>query len=138
MTVGTRWGGNRVPEFAVAVASVLVGGDEKKGSDLCDGRVVTVMWLALGRDADPIADLRNVRLDDRLSGPAIALTPTNPVSMSAGQTDVVRELLSRPRAEVTSAVKSHWAQLTAPGVTTAEVARVLGTEVPKGADECGK
>lgn len=138
VTVGTRWGGNRVPEFAVAVASVLVGGDEKKGSDLCDGRVVTVMWLALGRDADPIADLRNVRLDDSLSGPAIALTPTNPVSMSAGQTDVVRELLSRPRAEVTSAVKSHWARLTAPGVTTAEVARVLGTEVPKGADECGK
>ncbi|MGW3120589.1 ABC transporter permease [Streptomyces sp. NPDC001107] len=138
VTVDTRWGGNRVPEFAVGVASVLVGGDEKKGSELCDGRVVTVMWLALGRDADPVADLRNVRLDDSLSGPAIALTPTNPVSMSAGQTDVVRELLSRPRAEVTSAVKSHWAQLTAPGVTTAEVARVLGTEVPKGADECGK
>ncbi|MFF4802707.1 ABC transporter permease [Streptomyces sp. NPDC001351] len=138
VTVGTRWGGNRVPEFAVAVASVLVGGDEKKGSQLCDGRVVTVMWLALGRDADPVADLKNVRLDDSLSGPAIALTPTSPLSMSAGQTDVVRELLSRPRAEVTSAVKSHWAQLTAPGVKTAEVARVLGTEVPKGADECGK
>ncbi|MGW2568790.1 ABC transporter permease [Streptomyces sp. NPDC001537] len=138
VTVGTRWGGNRVPEFAVGVASVLVGGDEKKGSELCDGRVVTVMWLALGRDADPVADLRNVRLDDSLSGPAIALTPTNPVSMSAAQTDVVRELLSRPRAEVASAVKSHWAQLTAPGVTTAEVARVLGTKVPKGADECEK
>ncbi|MEV6942058.1 ABC transporter permease [Streptomyces sp. NPDC051172] len=138
VTVGTRWGGNRVPEFAVAVASVLVGGDEKKGSELCDGRVVTAMWLALGRDADPVADLKNVRLDDSLSGPAIALTPTNPLSMSAGQTDVVRELLSRPRAEVTSAVKAHWAQLTAPGVKTAEVARVLGTKVPKGVDECGK
>lgn len=138
VTVGTRWGGNRVPEFAVGVASVLVGGDEKKASDLCDGRVVTVMWLALGRDADPVADLGHVRIDDSLSGPAIALTPTDPLPMSAGQTDVVRELLSRPRAEVTSAVKSHWAQLTAPGVTTAEVARVLGAKVPKGADECGK
>lgn len=138
VTVGTRWGGNRVPEFAVAVASVLVGGDEKKGSELCDGRLVTVMWLALGSDADPLADLKNVRVDDSLSGPATVLTPTNPMSMSAGQTDVVRELLSRPRAEVTSAVNSHWAQLTAPGVTTAEVARLLGTKVPKGADECEK
>jgi hypothetical protein len=138
VTVGTRWGGNRVPEFAVAVATVLVGGNEKKGSELCDGRVVTVMWLALGRDPDPIADLRNVRVGDSLTGGATVLAPTDPLSMSAGQTDVVRELLSRPRTEVTSAVKSHWAQLTAPGVTTAEVARVLGTKVPKGADECEK
>ncbi|GAA3843170.1 ABC transporter [Streptomyces coacervatus] len=139
VTVGTRWGGNRVPEFAVGVASVLVGGDEKKGGELCDGRVVTVMWLALGGDPDPVADLKNVRLDDSLSGSAVVLAPTSSLSMSAGQTDVVRELLvSKPRAEVTAAVKSHWAQLTAPGVTTAEVARVLGTEVPKGADECGK
>jgi len=97
-----------------------------------------VLWLALGRDPDPLADLRNVRVDDSLSGPATVLTPTNPMSMSAAQTDVVRELLSRPRSEVTSAVKSHWAQLTAPGVKTAEVARVLGTRVPKGADECEK
>lgn len=136
VTVGTRWGGNRVPEFAAAVASVLVAGSEEKGGELCDGRMVTVMWLALGNAADPMTDLRNVRLDDSVTGSAIVLSPSNPLSMSAGQTDVVRELLSRPRAEVTAAVKGHWAELTAPGVKTAEVARVLGTEVPKGADEC--
>ncbi|WP_374200246.1 ABC transporter permease [Streptomyces sp. AC555_RSS877] len=138
VTVGTRWGGNRVPEFAAAVASVLVAGDETKGGELCDGRMVTVMWLALGGAADPTADLRDVRLDDSLSGSAIVLTPTHPLSMSAGQTSVVVELLKRPRDEVTATVKKHWAELTAPGVTTAEAARVLGAEVPKEDDECGE
>ncbi len=136
VTVGTRWGGNRVPEFSVAVASVLVAGTESKGSELCDGRMVTVMWLALGGASDPMTSLRNVRLDDSTAGSSIVLAPTDSLSMSAGQTDVVRELLSRPRAEVTAAVKKNWAELTASGVTTAEVARVLGVEVPKGADEC--
>jgi hypothetical protein len=137
VTVGTRWGGNRVPEFAAAVASVLVAGDETKAGELCDGRMVTVMWLALGGAADPTTDLRNVRLDDSLSGSAIVLTPTHPLSMSAGQTSVVVELLKRPRAEVTAAVKEHWSELTAPGVTTAQAAQVLGAEVPKGGgDEC--
>ncbi|PAZ13204.1 ABC transporter permease [Streptomyces sp. SA15] len=138
VTVGTRWGGNRVPEFAVAVASVLVAGDEAKGAELCDGRMVTVMWLALGGAPDPMSEFRDVRLDDSVTGSAIVLAPTNPLSMSEGQTDVVRELLTRPRAEVTAAVKEHWGEVTKPGVTTAEVARVLGTEVPKGGDECGE
>ncbi|MEU6353509.1 ABC transporter permease [Streptomyces sp. NPDC047072] len=137
-SVGTHWGGNRVPEFAVGVAAVLVAGDESKGGELCDGRVVTLMWLALGSDAHPMATLRNVRLDDSVSGSAIALAPTDPVSMSAAQTDVVRALLGRPRAQVTASVKRHWSRLTAPGVTTAEVARVLGTEVPKGAKDCAE
>jgi hypothetical protein len=136
VTVGSRWGGNRVPEFAVAVAYVLVAGDESKGSELCDGRVVTAMWLALGRDPDPMADLANVRLDDSVTGSAYVLAPTSGLSMSAGQTDVVRELLQRPRAEVTASVKRHWTELTASGVSTAQVARVLGTEVPKGAKDC--
>ncbi|WP_374208593.1 ABC transporter permease [Streptomyces lincolnensis] len=137
VTVGTRWGGNRIPEFASAVASALVAGDEAKGGELCDGRVVTVMWLAVGGASDPLSDFRHVRLDDSTSGSAIVLSPTSPLSMSAGQTDVVREVLSsRPRAEVTSAVKSHWDELTAPGVKTADVARVLGVEAPKEADDC--
>ncbi|WP_411151948.1 ABC transporter permease [Streptomyces sp. A30] len=136
VTVGTRWGGNRVPEFAAAVASVLVAGSEAKGGELCDGRMVTVMWLAVGGAADPIGDLKNVRLDDSLSGSAIVLAPTNSLSMSAGQTSVTVELLKRPRAEVTAAVKEHWGELTAPGVSTAQVARLLGVEAPKGGDDC--
>ncbi|MDH6518112.1 hypothetical protein M2163_004905 [Streptomyces sp. SAI-135] len=138
VTVGSRWGGNRVPEFAVAVAYVLVAGDESKGGELCDGRVVTAMWLALGRDSDPMADLANVRLDDSVTGSAYVLAPTSGLSMTAGQTDVVRELLGRPRAEVTASVQRHWSELTAPGVSTAQVARMLGTEVPKGADDCAQ
>ncbi|MFG2803385.1 ABC transporter permease [Streptomyces pseudovenezuelae] len=138
VTVGTRWGGNRVPEFAVAVGYVLVAGDESKGSELCDGRVVTTMWLALGGAAHPMADLANVRLDDSVTGSASVLAPTSGLSMTAGQTDVVRELLHRPRAEVTASVKQHWAELTASGVSTARVARVLGTEVPKGAKDCAE
>jgi hypothetical protein len=136
VTVGTRWGGSRVPEFAVAVADVLVAGDEAKGGELCDGRVVTTMWLALGGDSHPMTSLAKVRLDDGVTGAAYVLAPTSGLSMTAGQTDVVRELLQQPRGEVTASVKRHWSELTAPGVSTAQVARVLGTEVPKGAKDC--
>lgn len=136
VTVGTRWGGNRVPEFAVAVGSVLVAGDESKGGELCDGRVVTTMWLAVGGADRPLEDLRNVRLDDSVTGSAYVLAPTSGLSMSAAQTDVLRHLLDRPRPEVTASVRRHWAELTTPGVTTARVAKVLGVEVPKGAKDC--
>jgi hypothetical protein len=136
VTVGTRWGGNRIPEFAVAVGYVLVAGDEAKGGELCDGRVVTAMWLALGGAAHPLTDLADVRIDDSTSGSAVVLAPTDGLSMSAGQTYVVRELLDRPRAEVTAAVKQHWTELTAPGVSTAQVAHVLGAKAPKGAKDC--
>ncbi|MGX1369060.1 hypothetical protein RKD19_004419 [Streptomyces canus] len=138
VTVGTRWGGNRVPEFAVAVAYVLVTGDESKGGELCDGRVVTTMWLALGGASHPMTDLANVRLDDSVTGGASVLAPTSGFYMTAGQTDVVRELLRRPRGEATASVQRHWAELTRPGVSTARVARVLGTEVPKGERDCAQ
>jgi hypothetical protein len=138
VTVGSQWGGNRVPEFAVAVAYVLVAGDESKGSELCDGRVVTTMWLALGGDSHPMTALANVRIDDSVTGEASVLAPTSGLSMTAGQTDVVRELLRRPHGEVTASVKRHWSELTAPGVSTAQVARVLGAEVPKGAQDCAE
>ncbi|CAM5724067.1 hypothetical protein SALBM217S_06413 [Streptomyces griseoloalbus] len=42
VTVGTTWGGNRVPEFTIAVAGVLVTGSEASMGELCDGRMVTV------------------------------------------------------------------------------------------------
>ncbi|MFJ8784684.1 ABC transporter permease [Streptomyces sp. NPDC102476] len=138
VTVGTRWGGNRVPEFAVGVAYVLVAGDESKGGELCDGRVVTTMWLALGGASHPMTDLANVRLDDSVTGSAYVLGLTSGLSMTAGQTAVLRELLDRPRGEVTASVKQHWTELTASGVSTAQVARVLGTEVPKGAKDCAE
>ncbi|MEU6808928.1 ABC transporter permease [Streptomyces sp. NPDC046831] len=141
VTVLTRWGGNRVPEFSVGLASVLVAGDERAGGRLCDGRTVTAMWLVLGADPQPLSTLRRVRLDDSLSGSAYVLTPTSGLGMSAGQTRVVRELLRRPRQDVTAAVKAHWAELTAPGVPTARVARLLGVpDAVRGAggeDRCG-
>ncbi|WP_328748472.1 ABC transporter permease [Streptomyces sp. NBC_00285] len=136
VTVSTRWGGNRISEFAVAVGYVLVAGDESKGGELCDGRVVTTMWLALGGAAHPLTDLADVRIDDSTTGSAIVRAPTDGLSMSAGQTDVVRELLTRPRADVTASVKQHWTELTAPGVSTAQVARALGVKAPKGAKDC--
>ncbi|MEU5040142.1 ABC transporter permease [Streptomyces griseorubiginosus] len=136
VTVGTRWGGNRVPEFAVGVASVLVTGAESKGGELCDGRVVTVMWLVLGGSAHPLTDLADVRIDDSVTGAATVLAPTDGLSMSAAQTDVVRELLDRPRDEVTATVQRNWTGLTAPGVTTARVARLLGVKAPEGAKDC--
>ncbi|MEV0173002.1 ABC transporter permease [Streptomyces sp. NPDC050803] len=136
VTVGTRWGGNRVPEFSAAVAAVLVAGSEQAGSELCDGRMVTVMWLALGWQSEPLDALRAVRLDDSLSGSAIVLSPTDPLSMSAAQTDVVRELLTRPRSEVTARVQEQWTELTAPGVTTARAAQLLGVKGIEEKDGC--
>jgi hypothetical protein len=136
VTVGTGWGGNRVPEFSAAVSSVLIAGDEKATSAMCDGRMVTVMWLALSWMPDPMQSLRNVRLDDSVTGAAIVLSPTNPMEMTAGQTDVVRELLGKPQEAVAAKVKAHWQELTAPKVTTARVAELLGGTVPKEADKC--
>lgn len=125
VSAGTRWGGPRVPEFAVAVASVLVAGNEKAGSSMCDGRMVTTMWLALGAGPTPMTALREVRLSDSISGSDTVLTPTELLSMTAEQTRIVRELLNRPRYSVIARVKAHWRELTMPGVSTARVAQIL-------------
>ncbi|MGP4046304.1 ABC transporter permease [Streptomyces sp. 2A115] len=131
VSVGTRWGGNRIPEFAVGVASVLVAGNEESGVEVCDARTVVVMWLALGTEPDPMTSLRNVRLDDSVSGSAVVLAPTNPFSMSAQQTDVVREMLERPRYSITAKVKAHWTELTSPKTSTARAAQLLDVPVPQ-------
>lgn len=136
VTVGTAWGGNRVPEFSSAVAAVLVAGTEAAGSEICDGRMVTVMWLSLSWQDDPMAALRRVRLDDSVTGSAIVLSPTDPLTMTEGQTDVVRHLLEKPPTGVGARVKEHWAELTASGVTTARAAELLGVAAPDKADSC--
>jgi hypothetical protein len=137
VTVGTRWGGNRVPEFAVGVATVLVTGTEQAAVEgLCDARTVTIMWLALGGDPTPSATFQHVRVDDSTEGSGVALAPTNPLSMTAGQTTVVRELLARPRAEITARVKEHWTELTSAATTTDQAAKLLGVPAPKEAEQC--
>ncbi|WP_328682031.1 ABC transporter permease [Streptomyces sp. NBC_00343] len=136
VTVRTMWGGPRTPEFSAAVASVLVLGNENAGGDVCDGRMVTIMWLALGWTSDPVSELRAVRLSDTVTGSSAVLSPTNGMSMTAGQTSVVRELLAAGPSTVTPKVKAHWAELTAPKVTTAKVAQLLGVKAPGGADKC--
>ncbi|GAA3822730.1 ABC transporter permease [Streptomyces chiangmaiensis] len=133
VTVGTRWGGSRVPEFAVGVASVLVAGDEEAVSGMCDARVVTVMWLALAAQDDPMAALRTVRLDGGANGSAVVMTPTEPLSMSAEQARIVRELLRRPLHSVTARVKAHWTELTSPTTSQARVAELLGVPPARGA-----
>ncbi len=142
VTVGTSWGGTRVREFAAGVASVLVAGNESAGGgDLCDARTVTITWLALAAEKDPIPAFRNLRVDDSATGPAVIQTPTNPFSLTAAQTDVVRQALQRPRFSVAVAVKAHWAELTSPKTSLARVADLLGVEAPKGAgsgDACGE
>lgn len=139
VTALTAWGGNRVPEFAVGVASVLVAGDEKAASTLCDARLVTVMWLALGADPEPMTAFRNVRLSDSVSGSDTVLTPTEPLFMSAEHTRIVRELLQKPRYDVIGNVKAHWTELTSPKTSLARVAELL--DVPAagkgaGGDSC--
>jgi hypothetical protein len=136
VTVGTAWGGNRVPEFSSAVAAVLVAGTEEAAGEICDGRMVTLMWLSLSWQDDPMDALRRVRLDDSVKGSAIVLSPTNPLSMTEGQTDVVRRLLEDPPARVGERVKAHWDELTSPGVTTARAAELLGVAGPGKADSC--
>ncbi|MGW3975165.1 ABC transporter permease [Streptomyces mirabilis] len=130
VTVGTRWGGNRIPEFAVGVASVLVTGDEASSVDVCDARAVLIMWLALGSESHPLTMLRHVRIDDSITGGGLALAPTNPISMNAAQTEVIKELLQKPRYSVIPKVKAHWSELTSPKTTTAQVAQLLGVPAP--------
>ncbi|MFD4502005.1 ABC transporter permease [Streptomyces sp. NPDC058457] len=137
VTVGTQWGGNRVPEFAVGVARVLVAGSENASADMCDARVVTTMWLALATDPTPTDTFRHLRIDDSLSGSAAVLTSDGgSMSVSAQQTEVVRELLREPHDTVAARVKAHWQELVSPHTTTAEAARLLGVKVPKGPDDC--
>ncbi|MFC5956623.1 ABC transporter permease [Streptomyces pratens] len=136
VSVGTTWGGNRVPEFAVAVAGVLVTGKEAEVGAMCDGRLVTVMWLALAGGSAPMSDLRDIRLDDSTSGSAIVVSETEPLSMTAAHTELVRELLDRPREEIGAKVTANWAELTTPKVTTDRTAHLLGLDAPEEADEC--
>jgi hypothetical protein len=138
VTVGTRWGGNRVPEFAVGAAVVLVGGSEDMTTqETCDdARPVTVMWLVLSTDPTPVETFRNVRLDDSVSGSGQVLAPTNGLSLTGPQTTVIRELLERPRAEMTARVKAHWAELTSASTTTAQAAKLLGVKAPEEAEKC--
>ncbi|MFL1901547.1 ABC transporter permease [Streptomyces tauricus] len=134
VTVRTDWGGNRIPEFAVAVASVLVAGDEKAGTEVCDARMVTVMWLALGGASDPMSALSDVRLDDSVSGPALVLSPTEPFNMSAEQTRIVAELLKKPRYDVAGKVKAKWTELTSPDTSMARVAELLNVSAAAASD----
>ncbi|MEV6763372.1 ABC transporter permease [Streptomyces sp. NPDC051105] len=139
VTVGTQWGGNRAPEFAVGVARVLVAGSEQASFEMCDARAVTTMWLALATDPTPTDTFRHLRIDDSLTGPAAVLTPDGgSMSVSAQETQVVRELLREPHDTIAARVKAHWTELTSPRTTAAEAARLLGVTVPTGADDCGE
>jgi uncharacterized membrane protein len=134
ITVGTRWGGNRVPEFAVGAASVLVAGDERVAGAVCDARVVPIVWLALAAQPDPMTAFAHIRLDDGTEGAGVVLTPTDPLGMSAEQTRMVRELLHKPHPVVTAALRTHWAELTSPKTPLARAAHLLDVKPPKKED----
>jgi hypothetical protein len=136
VTVGTQWGGNRVPEFSAAVAGVLIAGDEKAATSICDGRIVPLMWLAVGWESDPLDALRRVRLNDTVTGSDSVLQPTDGLYMTAAQTEVLRALLDLPRAEAGARVKDRWDELTAPKITAARAAELLGLPAPEGEDKC--
>ncbi|MEU0894594.1 ABC transporter permease [Streptomyces massasporeus] len=136
VTVGTQWGGNRVPEFSAAVAGVLIAGDEKAATSICDARVIPLMWLAVGWESDPLDALRRVRLDNSITGSALVLQPTNGLYMTEAQTEVLRALLDLPRGEAGARVKDRWSELTAPKVTAARAAELLDLPAPDGEDRC--
>lgn len=136
VTVGTQWGGNRVPEFSAAVAGVLIAGDEQAATSICDGRTIPLMWLAVGWESDPLDALRHVRLDDSITGSAMVLQPTNGLSMTAAQTEVLRALLDLPRGEAGARVKDRWSELTAPKITAARAAELLRLPAPEEEDKC--
>ncbi|MFJ9347052.1 ABC transporter permease [Streptomyces sp. NPDC101237] len=138
VTVGTQWGGNRVPEFAVGVARVLVAGNEMATIEMCDARAVTTMWLALATDPTPEDTFRRLRIDDSLTGPAAVLTPDGgSMSVSSQATDVVRDLFRAPHDTVAARVRAHWAELTSARTPVSRAARLLGVPVPRGKDDCG-
>ncbi|MFD5233085.1 ABC transporter permease [Streptomyces qaidamensis] len=136
VTVGTQWGGNRVPEFSAAVAGVLIAGDEAAATSICDGRIVPLMWLAVGWESDPLDALRRVRLNDTVTGSDSVLQPTNGLYMTVAQTEVLRALLDLPHDEAAARVKDRWAGLTAPRITAARAAALLDLPAPEGKDKC--
>ncbi len=124
-TVGTRWGGNRIPEFAVGVAA----GFWRQGRGVQRRRVRRprgdhhAAAVGLQSAAHHAAPCPHRRLHHRRRA---ALAPTNPISMNAAQTEVIKELLQKPRYSVIPKVKAHWSELTSPKTTTAQVAQLLG------------
>ncbi|OIJ64801.1 hypothetical protein [Streptomyces mangrovisoli] len=136
VTVGTRWGGDRVPEFAAGVAGVLVAGREDAAGELCGARAVTAVWLAVGTDPHPWAAYRALRPAEDDVEAASVDTPTEPLTLSAAQSEVLAQLLRRPAATVAARVRAHWNELTAPRTTTAEVAHLLAVPPLRGTDNC--
>jgi hypothetical protein len=56
--------------------------------------------------------------------------------MTEAQTEVLRALLDLPRAEAGARVKDRWDELTAPKITAARAAGLLGLPAPEGEDKC--
>ncbi|MFJ5995600.1 hypothetical protein [Streptomyces sp. NPDC092370] len=56
--------------------------------------------------------------------------------MTEAQTEVLRALLDLPRREAGARVKDRWDELTAPKITAARAAELLGLPAPEGEDKC--
>ncbi|MET8982012.1 hypothetical protein ABZX85_41105 [Streptomyces sp. NPDC004539] len=137
VTVGTGWGtddigGAEILSFAVRFADRVVpgGSDHQTGSMLCGARAMTVLWLAAQATPETADALRSL---DRRSIGGITLTTlgsAQALGVSDPEIRVVRELLTRPAAEIADRLTASWPILTDERTRTSRAARVLGAAPP--------
>ncbi|WP_052852788.1 hypothetical protein [Streptomyces avicenniae] len=130
VTASTAWGGDLDLGFAAGVAREVVVHDVTTAGVYCDARAVLITWLAVNGVPDGPARFERTLERQHAGGGAILLSSGAPVALRERETAVVRALFDRPAAEVGQRVRTHWAELTAPGTSTDRAARLLGVGAP--------
>lgn len=152
--VSTRWAGTdsdsygqtQVLAFSLGVAHRLAT-DERApvppsgggAIELCGGRGVVIAWLATGtndagRHAVEVVLSRGDLID------ATILDSSTSYLVGFGETELIRSLLDRDAAEVTTTMHRHWGELLDPATDAEEAAALLGVrglaELPEGTGLC--
>ncbi|MGW2618613.1 ABC transporter permease [Streptomyces sp. NPDC001500] len=140
--VGTAWSaggaGQDVESDAVAEFSVLFAYRAVTGSvpnaprvnSVCGSRAVLTLWLAGQATAGSGAALRD--MESRSTGglTVLVLMSATGVDFDAAEVRLARDLLARPADRIAAGVRAAWAELSAPGTTTARAAQLLGVRAP--------
>ncbi|MFI7277300.1 ABC transporter permease [Streptomyces sp. NPDC049879] len=133
VTVGTAWGGVRDLEFAAGVAREVVVRNGTTAGVYCDARAVVIAWLAVSAVPDGPARFESSQ-ERQFGGGAVLQAPGAAVPLRDRETAVVRALFDLPADGVGERVRAHWAELTAPGASTDDAARLLGVPAPAETD----
>ncbi|GGS08363.1 ABC transporter [Streptomyces humidus] len=140
--VGTAWSAgsagqdtesDAVAEFSVLFAYRAVTGsvpDSPRVDTVCGSRAVLTLWLAGQATAGSGAALRDLESRTTSGLTVLVLMSATGVDFDAAEVRLSRDLLAQPADRIGARVKASWAELSAPGTTTARAARLLGVRAP--------